>query len=111
MMKIFTCAAVAALLTMAMPFKVHAYGAAHAGATHAGPSGVTHVGRTAATGYGDYRGGHGAVDPYRGRYGYDRNFAGYGYGSAAAYNAAAAGASYPYVPGYYNGAPGYPYAP
>ncbi len=57
--KIITLAAVAALMALLMPSKVDAYGAAHVGYTHVGPSGVYHTGRTAASGPGGaYAGGH-----------------------------------------------------
>jgi hypothetical protein len=125
MMKIFMPAAIAALVTMAMPLKVHAYGAAHVGYTHVGPAGAYHVGGTAARGYGGYRGGYnygGAYGGYRGGYGYSAAAYGgaYGTGMVGRYNAAAAvnpalpsvyNTGYPYVPSYYYGAPGYPYVP
>src|SRR5947207_5532318 len=62
--KILTLATVAALAAVLMPSKVDAYGAAHVGYTHVGPSGVYHTGKTAAYGPGGaYAGGHtGAYD-------------------------------------------------
>jgi len=56
--KLITLATVSALVALSMPSKVDAYGAAHVGYTHVGPSGVYHTGRTAAYGPGGaYAGG------------------------------------------------------
>ena len=53
-MFVAVAAAAAALLS---PTKADAWGAAHVGYTHVGPSGAYHYGRTAAVGpYGSYRG-------------------------------------------------------
>src|SRR5947199_9066001 len=49
--------AVAALAALLMPSKVDAYGAAHVGYTHVGPSGVQHYGATEAYGRGGAYGG------------------------------------------------------
>lgn len=73
---------------------VQAWGAAHVGYTHVGPSGVYHYGRNAAVGpYGAYSGAH--VSHYGG-YGYD----------GTAYRAGYAANPYPYGVGGY-GAYGY----
>ncbi|MDB5312688.1 MAG: hypothetical protein JWO38_6890 [Gemmataceae bacterium] len=96
-------AGVAALLT---PTQVHAWGAAHVGYTHVGPSGAYHYGRSAAVGpYGAYSGGH------AGAYGYGGGA--YHSGEAYHYNTGYGGA-YHYNTGYgeayhYGTMPGYGY--
>jgi hypothetical protein len=82
-------AALAALLT---PTDARAWGAAHVGYTHVGPSGVQHYGATAAHGpYGSYSGAH------AGAYGYG----GASYHAGGAYGAGAYGAGgYHYNTGY-----------
>lgn len=77
-------AALAALLT---PTDAHAWGAAHVGYTHVGPSGVQHYGASAARGpYGSYSGAH------AGAYGYGGSSYHAGYGSAEHYGGAYGGA-------------------
>ena len=52
----------AALAVLVVPSLVSAYGAAHVGYTHVGPSGVQHYGETAAHGPGGaYAGSHGSA--------------------------------------------------
>ncbi len=74
----------AALLVLALPAEVGAYGAAHYGYTHVGPNGVYHTGGTAA--YGP-----------RG-YGATRSTSAYGYGGGAYHSGY--GGGYRYTPGY-----------
>jgi len=88
-------AGIAALLT---PAPAQAWGAAHVGYTHVGPSGVYHYGRTAAVGpYGAYSGAHvggygyGGTAYHAGAYGYGGAYGGAyhyntGYGYGGAYN-------------------------
>ena len=92
--------AAAALVVLVLPSAASAYGAAHVGYTHVGPSGVYHTGRTVAAGpRGVYAGGH------TGAYGYGGGayHAGYHYG--AGYGGAyGASGGYYYAPSYYGGA-------
>jgi len=105
-------AVAAAVMLLAMPAEVDAYGAAHRGYTHVGPHGVYHTGATVAAGPrgvavsghttavgaggGVYRGGYGAATGYGAagyRYGYGgvgASYGGYRYGSNYNQNAAAA---------------------
>ncbi len=91
--KSFAVAVVAALAALLTPTDAHAWGAAHIGYTHVGPSGVYHYGRTAAVGpYGAYSGVH------AGAYGYGGGYAHYGYGTGYGY-----GGAYHYNTGYSSG--------
>ena len=63
----------AALLVLALPAEVDAYGAAHYGYTHVGPNGVYHTGGTAAYGPRGYGSTHTTS-----AYGYGGAHAGYG---------------------------------
>jgi hypothetical protein len=95
--KFFLAASTAALVALAVPSEVKAYGAAHVGYTHVGPNGAYHTGRTVASGPGGtYAGGrttaHGAGGAaYRGgaavggaRYGGGAAAGGYRYSGGAA---------------------------
>jgi hypothetical protein len=88
------------VLLLGTSSKAHAWGAAHVGYTHVGPSGVQHYGYTAARGpYGSYSGGH---------------VSDYGYGGAsyhAGYGSASYGGYHAYTPAYSGGyaAGGYHY--
>lgn len=95
--KIILSAVVAALAALLAPSEAHAYGAAHVGYTHVGPSGVYHTGATAAYGpRGAYAGGHTSA---------------YGYGGGAYHSGGGAydaryggGGGYHYSAGYAGGA-------
>jgi hypothetical protein len=50
MLKKIILSAMVAAAALLMPSMVHAYGAAHVGYTHVGPSGVYHTGETAVRG-------------------------------------------------------------
>jgi hypothetical protein len=94
--KIITLATVAALAAVLMPSKVDAWGAAHVGYTHVGPSGVYHTGATAVSGpRGTYAGGHTSA------YGSGGGAYHAGYGTAAGYGGASGGYHYNY--GYAHG--------
>jgi len=118
MKKIILQAAVAALMVLALPSQVDAYGAVHRGYTHVGPAGVYHTSRTAVAGPrgvavgghttavgaggGVYRGGYGGAAGYGGAGGYHYGYgtAGYGFGGIGGgyhygsnYNANAAAAA------------------
>jgi hypothetical protein len=99
----------AALMVLAMPTQVDAYGAAHVGYTHVGPSGAYHTSATVAAGPrgveatghttavgaggGVYHSGYGAATGFGG-VGAGYGAAGYGYSSHGAnYNANAAAAA------------------
>lgn len=96
----------AALLALLTPNDARAWGAAHVGYTHVGPSGVYHYGATAARGpYGAYSGAHvgaygaggasyhaGGAVGYGGAYHYNTGYGGaYHYGTVpvGGYGAAA----------------------
>jgi hypothetical protein len=86
--------ALAALGVALTPATLEAYGAAHFGYTHVGPSGAYHVGGTAFGGYGGaYHYGYGGAY----HYGYGGAYH-YGYGGAYHY-----GGTYAYAPRYYGG--------
>ena len=91
--KIILAAIVAPLATLLTPSEASAYGAAHVGYTHVGPNGVSHTGRTAASGPGGaYAGGHTTA-------------VGAG-GGAYRSGGAAYGGGYHYSPSYSGGAAG-----
>jgi hypothetical protein len=74
-------ATAAALITLLSATEAHAWGAAHVGYTHVGPSGVYHYGATdVRTPYGAYGGAH------AGAYGYGGATYHAGYGAAAGYH-------------------------
>ena len=103
--KIVLAAVAAALVVLALPSAVSAYGAAHVGYTHVGPSGVYHTGRTVAAGpRGVYAGGHTAA--YGSGGGVYRSGSRYGAGYGGAYGAYGAYGGYHYAPSYYGGAYG-----
>jgi hypothetical protein len=86
--------------------KAHAWGCAHVGYTHVGPTGVQHYGATEARGpYGSYSGAHG------GAYGYGGSSYHAGYGTASGYGGYAAGGYHSYSGAYGGGyaAGGYHY--
>jgi hypothetical protein len=86
--KVITLTAVAALTVLLVPSRVDAWGAAHVGATHVGPGGVYHAGRTVAAGPGGvYAGGRavggsgGVYGARSGAVGYDARSGAVGYGA------------------------------
>ena len=82
----FAIVIAAALVVLAMPTKVDAYGAAHYGYTHVGPSGVYHTGGSVAYGpRGVAETGHTSA---------------YGYGGASYHAGYGAAAGYRYAPSY-----------
>jgi hypothetical protein len=92
--KLLIVIVVAGLTALVTPAKAHAWGAAHVGYTHVGPSGVYHYGRTAAVGpYGAYSGAHAGAYGYGGSsyhaggaYGYHGDsYGGYHYDSGYHY--------------------------
>jgi hypothetical protein len=88
MEKILYIALVAAAAFLMTSAKAQAWGAAHVGYTHVGPSGVQHYGRTVAAGpNGAYSGGHygsyGASGSYHAAYGHSET---YGHSSYGAYH-------------------------
>ncbi len=112
MNKLILPAVTAAVMVLAMPSQVDAYGAAHVGYTHVGPSGVYHTGETVAAGPrgvtatghttavgaggATYHSGYGAAAGYGGagyHYGYGTTGGGYQHGSNYNTNAAAAAAN------------------
>jgi len=87
--KIILPAVGAALMALLTPSVVDAYGAAHVGYTHVGPSGVQHYGATAARGPGGaYAGGHESA--------YGASGGAYHAGYGGAYGGAAGGYHYNY---------------
>ncbi len=105
MRSILLSALATTLLMLGTTSKAQAWGAAHAGYTHVGPSGVYHTGYTSvATPRGDYSGGHTSA------YGYGGSSYHSGYGSGAGYGAASGG-YHSYSTGYGGGyaAGGYHY--
>src|SRR5438046_2612533 len=87
---LFVAAAAATAITLLTPAPVDAWGAAHVGYTHVGPSGVYHAGRTTAVGpSGAYSTGRAGA---------------YGYGGAGYHSSyGAAAAHHPYGTGYSGG--------
>ncbi|MCE9566975.1 MAG: hypothetical protein K8U57_33655 [Planctomycetes bacterium] len=84
MKKIMFSLAVAALMVLALPSQVDAYGAAHVGYTHVGPSGVYHTGGTVAAGpRGVAATGHTTAVGAGGGVYHSGGAAGVGYGGAA----------------------------
>ena len=96
--KIILPAMLAALAALLMPSRVGAYGAAHVGYTHVGPSGVYHAGGTVARGPGGtYAGGHTTADGSGGGAYHARSAGGYHAGYGGAYG------GYHYSAGYSGG--------
>jgi hypothetical protein len=99
--KLLVLVPLALVLLLAKPADVEAYGAAHVGYTHVGPSGVYHTGTTVASGP------RGTYETHSG-YGTTAGGAHYGYESAGGvhygYGTTATGAHYGgtvYAPSYY----------
>ena len=97
----------ATALVLGTSAKAHAWGAAHVGYTHVGPSGVQHYGATAARGpYGSYSGSHASA--------YGASGGAYhegGYSSASRYGGNSSSGYHSYSGGYSSGyaAGGYHY--
>ena len=105
--KILCLALLAAAATLMTSAKAQAWGAAHVGYTHVGPSGVQHYGRTVGVGpYGSYSGGHygsyGAYGGYHAGYSSGYRYGYGGYGGAYRYGYDRYGA-YDRYGGYYRG--------
>src|SRR5436190_17583714 len=102
--QIFLAAFAAAVALSLVPSVVSAYGAAHVGYTHVGPSGVYHTGRTVASGPGGtYAGGHTTAAGYGG----GASHAGYGGAYHAGYGGGAYHAGYGGAYGGYHYSPSY----
>jgi hypothetical protein len=103
---IFVLALAAGLVVLGSAAKVQAWGAAHVGYTHVGPSGVQHYGATAARGpSGSYSGSH------YGAYGAGGSSYHAGYSSESHYGGSSYGGYHSYSPSYSGGyaAGGYHY--
>ena len=102
MLRKFASAFVVLIAAAALPAAAHAYGAAHCGYTHVGPSGVYHTGTTVAHGPGGETYAHSST----GAYGAGGN-AYHSESTAGAYHGASGGAygehsstEYHYAPSY-----------
>jgi hypothetical protein len=102
MLRNFASAFVALVAAAILPAAAHAYGAAHTGYTHVGPSGVYHTGETVAHGPGGATYAHSST----GAYGAGGN-AYHSESGGAAYRGESGGAAYGHSSTEYHYAPSY----